>query len=400
MLSDHDRGSYWVKAILGVQAKEIHLITAPHALSLIKKILSFHGFGFEIVQHERNTPLLWEEKSCRFPTDIKNADALIVFSKRKVLNIAAILLKKGFTVSVLYGSMPPETRRKQMEQFRKGFSKILVSTDAIGMGLNLPIKRILFMENEKFDGKNVRLLKPEEVQQIAGRAGREGIYEKGLVNATKGSKSLKKSLKAIVQDIEFSYLPISQDSIKMFPYESFELLKRTWEFYQIEIKDSPYKVHPLNEVEAKMAYLERKLNNLDIELPLSKKVSLCSVPFSIDEQHMTQCWLEMIKEYLLGNELKYPHVYTDSSDVEKLENSYKKLSLYTSFLYSQSIDFDEDKVIDLKEEISKKIFQVLSKNLTTFIKKCTQCGKQLAWDFPHRNCEKCHRNRYYFEDYY
>lgn len=50
----------------------------------------------------------------------------------------------------------------------------VVSTDAIGMGLNLPIRRILFMDTEKFDGVERRALKPEEIQQIAGRAGRYG----------------------------------------------------------------------------------------------------------------------------------------------------------------------------------------------------------------------------------
>ena len=50
----------------------------------------------------------------------------------------------------------------------------VVSTDAIGMGLNLPIRRIIFMETEKFDGVERRELKPEEIKQIAGRAGRFG----------------------------------------------------------------------------------------------------------------------------------------------------------------------------------------------------------------------------------
>ena len=38
---------------------------------------------------------------------------------------------------MIYGSMPPETRKKQVERFIKGESKVIVSTDAIGMGLNL-----------------------------------------------------------------------------------------------------------------------------------------------------------------------------------------------------------------------------------------------------------------------
>lgn len=46
----------------------------------------------------------------------------------------------------------------------------IVSTDAIGMGLNLPIRRIIFLETEKFDGVERRELTPAEIRQIAGRA--------------------------------------------------------------------------------------------------------------------------------------------------------------------------------------------------------------------------------------
>ncbi|MEK1830060.1 helicase-related protein [Priestia megaterium] len=57
-------------------------------------------------------------------------------------------------MSVIYGSMPPETRRKQIEQFINRETTVIVSTDAIGMGLNLPIRRIVLLENMKFDGQN------------------------------------------------------------------------------------------------------------------------------------------------------------------------------------------------------------------------------------------------------
>ena len=66
----------------------------------------------------------------------------------------------------------------------EGKTRIVVSTDAIGMGLNLPIRRIIFMETEKFDGVERRTLRPEEIKQIAGRAGRLGMYHKGYVGAT------------------------------------------------------------------------------------------------------------------------------------------------------------------------------------------------------------------------
>ena len=70
-----------------------------------------------------------------------------------------------------------------MRRFLEKETEVVVSTDAIGMGLNLPIRRIVFVETRKFDGVNKRVLLPEEIKQIAGRAGRFGIYDEGFVAA-------------------------------------------------------------------------------------------------------------------------------------------------------------------------------------------------------------------------
>ena len=59
--------------------------------------------------------------------------------------------------------------------------QVVVSTDAIGMGLNLPVRRIVFLEVEKFDGVSRRPLVISEIKQIAGRAGRFGLYDTGYV---------------------------------------------------------------------------------------------------------------------------------------------------------------------------------------------------------------------------
>jgi ATP-dependent RNA helicase SUPV3L1/SUV3 len=83
-------------------------------------------------------------------------------------------------VSVIYGALPPEVRRREAERFATGQTEVLVATDAIGMGLNLPIRRVLFSTLTKFDGVGDRTLDESEVHQIAGRAGRYGIHEEGF----------------------------------------------------------------------------------------------------------------------------------------------------------------------------------------------------------------------------
>ena len=80
-------------------------------------------------------------------------------------------------------------RRLQCAAFNRGERPVLVSTDAIGMGVNLPIQRILFTEISKFDGEEIRPLTSQEVKQIAGRAGRLGIYDVGYVGSTGGGQA-------------------------------------------------------------------------------------------------------------------------------------------------------------------------------------------------------------------
>jgi ATP-dependent RNA helicase SUPV3L1/SUV3 len=112
-------------------------------------------------------------------------DAVVAFSRRDVLMLRDQIAAAGHPVSVIYGALPPEVRRREAERFAEGASHILVATDAIGMGLNLPIRRVLFSTMSKFDGVNDRPLGEGEVHQIAGRAGRFGIHEEGFVGVLK-----------------------------------------------------------------------------------------------------------------------------------------------------------------------------------------------------------------------
>lgn len=57
----------------------------------------------------------------------------------------------------------------------------MVATDAVGMGLNIPAEYVVFSTAAKFDGRMDRILEPEEVRQIGGRAGRFGLHEQGII---------------------------------------------------------------------------------------------------------------------------------------------------------------------------------------------------------------------------
>ncbi|MDZ5000936.1 RNA helicase, partial [Clostridium perfringens] len=112
---------------------------------------------------------------------VEEGDAIVVFSKKKVLQIAEQYSGFGIKSSIIYGDLPPEVRRKQYDMFINKENKVVIPTDAIGMGVNLPIKRIVFLDIQIFDGEEIRPLTSQEVKQVAGRAGRKGIYEVGYV---------------------------------------------------------------------------------------------------------------------------------------------------------------------------------------------------------------------------
>jgi ATP-dependent RNA helicase SUPV3L1/SUV3 len=116
---------------------------------------------------------------------LTKGDAVVAFSRRDVLTLRDQIAAGGHPVSVIYGALPPEVRRREAERFALGESHVLVATDAIGMGLNLPIRRVLFSTMSKFDGQGDRPLDESEVHQIGGRAGRFGMHEEGFVGVLK-----------------------------------------------------------------------------------------------------------------------------------------------------------------------------------------------------------------------
>ena len=190
MLQDTDRGSAWTNALVGVPASKIFIcgstaVTAP-CIDVVKAMGETH----EITYLTRKTPLVLEDESLcgkryskpKLKSKLQKGDAIIAFSRKDVLTLSARFRQWGFTVASIYGALAPEVRRTESERFCSGAADILVATDAIGMGLNLPIRRVIFSNIYKFDGVASRPLNATEVRQIAGRAGRFGIYDTGYVN--------------------------------------------------------------------------------------------------------------------------------------------------------------------------------------------------------------------------
>ncbi|WP_086554315.1 helicase-related protein [Acetobacter sp. DmW_043] len=198
MLFDTDRGAAWTAAIMGAPARHLYVLGAPDCIPMVRRIAELCGDPLDEITLERKSPLHPSGHPVRL-ADLVAGDALIAFSRREVLDLRAALMQHGRRVAVVYGALSPEVRRAEAQRFNSGGADILVATDAIGMGLNLSIKRVIFAALKKFDGSQTRDLRVQEVKQIGGRAGRYGKHEVGEVAVLAGAGSpafLRRQLEA------------------------------------------------------------------------------------------------------------------------------------------------------------------------------------------------------------
>ncbi|HEX5089422.1 MAG TPA: DUF3516 domain-containing protein [Nocardioides sp.] len=89
------------------------------------------------------------------------------------------LLKKG--IGVHHAGMLPRYRRLVEQLAQAGLLTVICGTDTLGVGINVPIRTVLFTGLAKFDGRRQRILRTREFLQIAGRAGRAGFDTAGYV---------------------------------------------------------------------------------------------------------------------------------------------------------------------------------------------------------------------------
>ncbi|GER54751.1 ATP-dependent RNA helicase [Striga asiatica] len=175
MLGCRTRGFSFTRALLGLSADELHLCGDPAAVPLIQDLLKVTDDHVEVQYYERLSPLVPSNVPLGSFSNIRTGDCIVTFSRYEIYNIKRRIENRGnHLCSVVYGSLPPETRSRQATMFNDETSDfdVLVASDAIGMGLNLNISRIIFSTLKKFDGVETRNLTVSEIKQIAGRAGR------------------------------------------------------------------------------------------------------------------------------------------------------------------------------------------------------------------------------------
>lgn len=176
MIGDEDRGWAWTQALLGVRAKEVHMCGEERTVELISKLAKIMGEKLVIRRYTRLGGLQVMTESLKGDfNQLEKGDCVVTFSRKNIFALKReIESTTGKKCAVIYGSLPPETRSIQAQLFNDPNSEyeILIASDAVGMGLNLSVKRIIFETTVKFNGKQMEPVSVPSIKQIAGRAGR------------------------------------------------------------------------------------------------------------------------------------------------------------------------------------------------------------------------------------
>jgi ATP-dependent RNA helicase SUPV3L1/SUV3 len=428
MIADRERGYAWTRAILGVQAPEVHLCAAPEAKNLLLRIIQSCGDTYEVVEHERKTPLVCMNRTVDY-SSVQPGDALITFSKVGVLSVAEDLRARGKEPAIIYGALPYSTRRKQVEGFLAGDMEYVVSTDAIGMGLNLPIRRIIFMETEKFDGHERRELKPEEIKQIAGRAGRYGMYDKGYVGAMDNLSLIRAGLETVVPPLQSAVVGFS-DLMMGVDFDILEVL----EVWNKMPTPEPYIKLDISRYIA----LITRIRQAGFTLTKAQELRAANIPFDETDRDLSDLFFALLRQWVNQGEVSSaaleqalekrsedesseheapaPEVVEDETQAEdeqtdqltrptlpekkraytlpELELYCRKLDLYFCFAKAFHCTVDKQGLYEERERVADEINQILLHNLKNNIRFCVRCNAALPLHHNSRICNDCYNKMY------
>ncbi len=400
MLADADRGWAWTRALMEAESPEIHIIGPQTAQSLIQRMADSAAIPIQVMEHERLTPIEISERHWPL-SEMPPRTILVAFSRQLVLQLKTELERMKRSVSVVYGSLPPEVRRKQADRFANGETEICVATDAVGMGLNLPADHVCFYEVEKYDGRNTRVLLPSEVQQIGGRAGRFGLSTAGLIGATN-----KRDLK-IVRQLYYEPAAILTHARVAPTVEDLELIPgtlsdklRQWASLQ-SIPDSlrgAIQTADMSErIELASMLTEREVKLLG----LAAALKLVNAPTRKDSRSY---WYQCTRAILTDKSLPFPPVaprqITNTIELDSIEYSVACADIY--LWLSQRLEFSAfapyaNDVRQMRTEWSLQIDGALLRRINT-MRRCTSCGEPLPLHHRFSICDNCYHGRTGYHD--
>ncbi|MGD9971327.1 MAG: SUV3 C-terminal domain-containing protein [Sulfuricurvum sp.] len=394
MIGDRDRGWAWANAIIGAPAPTVIMTGSSNALEAIRALAEYLSEPLEIVEFERKNPL----ELLKTPTPIEAIEAgsaVIAFTRANALRLKQ-QLSRTYRTSVIYGNLSPEVRREEARRFREGETDVLVATDAIAMGLNLPIKTLLFSKADKFDGQNQRSLSAGEVQQISGRAGRYGLSERGYVGALTNDV-----LKTITPLFSRPADPVKIPFNVMANFDHVKLVSTILEekslsaiiaFFVENMKfEGPFRAANLESMQEASAIVDR------YDLDMRTKYTLATAPLSTSSILV----MASFERYVRALEQKKPIAYIpprvlgshalSMDELQDAEDRIKEISLYLWLSYRLEEYFvDAEKARSYRGELNRFIENSLKQS--HFVPRCKTCGKPLPANSEFAICQSCFNN--------
>ena len=404
MMADSQRGWAWVDALVSAYTPNL-IMTGPE---LIRPSLQTLCDLCEDELVVKRTKRLSPVEVARRATSLKLLDEgsmLVAFSRKTVLELKAMLEMTGKSVSVVYGALSPEVRREQARRFREGEADIMVATDAVGMGLNLPAHTLCFYTDEKYDGIQNRQLRVQEVKQIGGRAGRFGHHDSGTITALDAQ-----TLQSIKRLFHSEDLPVDLSQFQVRP--SIEHLQaiaelmgdpsllRAWLTFNRNIN---YGDEFISVLPDELADWIKLIDDPTIDLPLRWIFACTPIRGGLDSPAsiFAQQWLKKVAQ---DKVVDLPRLMIDA-DLATLEGSLHIIETYlhlsrTLPAHFPALEQAEQHRRLLNDAISRELSRRKKprgsdrRRLSGDTRHCQQCGKAMpVLSRQFRLCQSCFRNQ-------
>lgn len=402
LLSDPSRGWAWTAALVGAPAQTVILTGSPDCRAAVERICALLGEELEVIECHRLSPL----EVMRRPMPLSRltrGTAVVAFSRRDVLDLKTTIEQStGLRCSVIYGNLSPRVRREEARRFREGESDILVSTDAIAMGLNLPLERVVFFTTVKYDGQRERKLTDQEILQIGGRAGRYGKASKGEVSAlTRDSlRDVAAAFSRGPRDINppFRVMPDERHVTLLAEVLGTRSLERILVFFGRAVRFSSELFMPadLTDLCTLAAVVDRVLPEVDLPM----RLLLASAPVEVDNERLRSAWQRMLVAYDRGDERKLDDLFeverwekkaktSDPFELLEAETQLKALTIYAWLAYRFTSRFRRLDACEVARDALSTFIEASLRGRT--VRRCVQCGTELPLGFRFSKCEGCFR---------
>ncbi|KAL8186968.1 UNVERIFIED_CONTAM: ATP-dependent RNA helicase supv3l1, mitochondrial [Gekko kuhli] len=400
MIKDPSRGWAWTRALLGLCAEEIHVCGEAAAINLVTELMYTTGEEVEVRNYKRLTPIKVLDQALESLDNLRPGDCIVCFSKNDIYSVSRQIEARGKECAVIYGSLPPGTKLTQAKKFNDPDDpcKIMVATDAIGMGLNLSIKRIIFnslikpVVNEKGE-KEMDTITTSQALQISGRAGRfSTVFKEGEVTTMHRDDlaSLKEILNKSVEPIVAAGLHPTAEQIEMFAYHlpGATLSNLIDIFVSLSQVDGLYFVCNVDDFK----FLADMIQH--IPLNLRARYVFCTAPINKKQPYVCTSLLKFARQFSRNEPLTFDwlcrHINwpltppRNIKDLVHLEAVHDVLDLYLWLSYRFMDMFPDTSLVrDIQKELDD-IIQIGVLNITRLIRvsEATSGTVTVPDDFP------------------